>query len=81
MFSSKSSPIVSIYGLSIAPLIPSLTQELAWCMKDKPRRRGNKDWGSFDDELPEDCLGFMLFRRAVKPKIASSEELWRASLE
>lgn len=57
------------------------TQELARSMKDKPRRRGDKGWQSFDDELPGDCLGFMYFRLAEEHKSASSEDLWKASLE
>lgn len=57
------------------------TQDLARSMKDKPRRRGDKGWESFDDDLPGDCLGFMYFRLAEEHRSASSLELWKSSLE
>ncbi|CAI9091457.1 OLC1v1026496C1 [Oldenlandia corymbosa var. corymbosa] len=58
-----------------------MTQELARTMKDKPRRKGEKGWDSFDDELPGDCLGYMYYRLAHEHKATNDLELWRASLE
>lgn len=58
-----------------------LSLELARAMKDKPRRKGDKGWESFDGDLPGDCLAFMYFRQAQEHRTASSLELWRSALE
>lgn len=58
-----------------------MSLELARAMKDKPRRRGDKGWESFDDDLPGDCLAFVYFRLAQEHTTASSPEMRRIALE
>ncbi|XP_027111212.1 rubisco accumulation factor 1.1, chloroplastic-like [Coffea eugenioides] len=58
-----------------------MTLELARAIKDKPRRKGEKGWESFDGDLPGDCLAFMYFRQAQEHRTASSPELSRSALE
>lgn len=56
-------------------------QDLARAIKDKPRRKGDKGWESFDDELPGDCLGFMYYRQALEHNSELAIDAWRAALE
>lgn len=58
-----------------------MTIELARAIKDMPRRKWEKGWNSFDDDLPGDCLAYMYYRLAHEHKSASSTELWRSALE